>query len=107
MFGPFDPWWLFVALSSFMYSCVMSNPLPSPQGLCRPYVTSSPPLTRRDRAAPLWQSVRNHIYSVVMSASASHHNQLMERGIVGLIRLVIRLVRREELTCQVREDGVR
>ncbi|XP_037094857.1 Golgi-specific brefeldin A-resistance guanine nucleotide exchange factor 1-like [Pollicipes pollicipes] len=40
-------------------------------------------------------------YSVVMSASASHHSQLMERGMVGLIRLVIRLVRREELTCQV------
>jgi hypothetical protein len=52
----------------------------------------------RDRVNTIWQVVRDHIYSLVMGAAACDNHFLMERSIVGLLRLAIRLMRREDMT---------
>lgn len=56
----------------------------------------------RDRVGGFWTNVRDHIYSLVMGASASDHLFLMERAVVGILRLAIRLLRKEEMAAQVR-----
>ncbi|KAL3876500.1 hypothetical protein ACJMK2_034342, partial [Sinanodonta woodiana] len=56
-------------------------------------------LQNRDRATPIWQPVRDHIYSLVVNAN--EHTFLVERATVGLLRLSIRLLRREEIASQV------
>ncbi|KAG1678115.1 Golgi-specific brefeldin A-resistance guanine nucleotide exchange factor 1 [Nymphon striatum] len=58
-------------------------------------------IQNRDRVRGFWSSVRDHIYSLVMSASASDHYFLMERAVVGILRLAIRLLRKEEMAPQV------
>ncbi|CAM1293367.1 GBF1 (predicted) [Pycnogonum litorale] len=58
-------------------------------------------IQNRDRAVGFWSNVRDHIYSLVMSASASDHIFLMERAVVGMLRLAIRLLRKEEMAAQV------
>lgn len=55
-------------------------------------------IQNRDRANGIWPSVRDHIYSLIMGASACDHHYLMERSVVGLLRLAIRLMRREEMS---------
>ena len=50
--------------------------------------------------APFWQSLRDHIYELVVNASA--HRRLVERAVVGLLRIAIRLLRRDEISQQVR-----
>lgn len=47
----------------------------------------------------MWQGVRDHIYNLVVNAS--EHTFLVERAVVGLLRLAIRLLRREEVAPQV------
>ena len=54
----------------------------------------------RDRVGPIWQTVRDHIYN--LAVNANEHTFLAERAVVGLIRLAIRLLRREEIAAQVR-----
>ncbi|KAL0274869.1 UNVERIFIED_CONTAM: hypothetical protein PYX00_002898 [Menopon gallinae] len=55
-------------------------------------------IQNRDRANGIWPSVRDHIYSLVMGASACNSHYLMERSVVALLRLAIRLMRREEMS---------
>ncbi|XP_069705453.1 Golgi-specific brefeldin A-resistance guanine nucleotide exchange factor 1 isoform X3 [Periplaneta americana] len=55
-------------------------------------------IQNRDRVSTIWQSVCDHIYSLVMGASACDHHFLMERSVVGLLRLAIRLMRREDMS---------
>ncbi|XP_041364766.1 Golgi-specific brefeldin A-resistance guanine nucleotide exchange factor 1-like isoform X2 [Gigantopelta aegis] len=56
-------------------------------------------LQNRDRVSPIWQSVRDHLYNIVVNAS--EHTFLVERAVVGLLRLAIRLLRREDIAPQV------
>lgn len=56
-------------------------------------------LQNRDRINPVWQSVREHIYSLVVNST--QHTFLVERVVVGLLRISIRLLRREEIAPQV------
>ncbi|KAI0212076.1 Golgi-specific brefeldin A-resistance guanine nucleotide exchange factor 1 [Lamellibrachia satsuma] len=58
-------------------------------------------LQNRDRIGPFWQSIRDHIYNIVVN-NASTNSFLVERAIVGLLRLAIRLLRRDDLAPQVR-----
>ena len=53
----------------------------------------------RDRINSFWQSVRDHLYE--LAANATEHTFLLERTVVGLLRLAIRLLRREEIASQV------
>ena len=53
----------------------------------------------RDRLAPFWSSIRDHIYALIVHANESTF--LVERAVVGLLRLAIRLLRREEIAPQV------
>lgn len=52
----------------------------------------------RDRVSSIWPGVRDHIYALIMGASACDHHFLMERSVVGLLRLAIRLMPREDMS---------
>lgn len=56
-------------------------------------------LQNRDRMANYWQSVQDHLYSLLVNAT--EHTFLVERAVVGLLRLAIRLLRRDEIAAQV------
>jgi brefeldin A-resistance guanine nucleotide exchange factor 1 len=55
-------------------------------------------IQNRDRVNTIWQGVRDHIYSLVMGAAACDHHFLLERSVVGLLRLAIHLMRREDMS---------
>ncbi|XP_071108376.1 Golgi-specific brefeldin A-resistance guanine nucleotide exchange factor 1-like isoform X1 [Haliotis cracherodii] len=56
-------------------------------------------LQNRDRVSPIWQAVRDFLYNVIVNAN--EHTFLNERAVVGLLRLAVRLLRREEIASQV------
>lgn len=58
-------------------------------------------MPNRDRAETVWPLVRDHLYSVMMGGSACENHFLTERAIVGLLRLAIHLMRREDLSGMV------
>ena len=53
----------------------------------------------RDRMAVFWQSIQDHLYSLLVNAT--EHTFVVERAVVGLLRLTIRLLRRDEIAAQV------
>eukprot|EP00794_Sanderia_malayensis_P012101 gene12101-13351_t len=56
-------------------------------------------LQNKDRISILWQTVRDHLTSIIISAQKSSF--LVERAVIGLLRLAIRLIRREDISSQV------
>uniref|UniRef100_A0A8C5WLP4 Golgi-specific brefeldin A-resistance guanine nucleotide exchange factor 1 n=1 Tax=Leptobrachium leishanense TaxID=445787 RepID=A0A8C5WLP4_9ANUR len=56
-------------------------------------------LENRDRVGCVWQAVRDHLYR--LCAHAVEFCFLVERAVVGLLRLAIRLLRREDISAQV------
>lgn len=56
-------------------------------------------LENRDRVSCVWQTVRDHLCHLCVHATESCF--LVERAVVGLLRLAIRLLRREEISSQV------
>ncbi|NXU56223.1 GBF1 factor, partial [Turnix velox] len=56
-------------------------------------------LENRDRVTCVWQTVRDHLYHLCVHAVDFCF--LVERAVVGLLRLAIRLLRREEISAQV------
>uniref|UniRef100_A0A8C2UX80 Golgi-specific brefeldin A-resistance guanine nucleotide exchange factor 1 n=1 Tax=Chinchilla lanigera TaxID=34839 RepID=A0A8C2UX80_CHILA len=56
-------------------------------------------LENRDRVGCVWQTVRDHLYHLCVQAQDFCF--LVERAVVGLMRLAIRLLRREEISGQV------
>ncbi|XDV49945.1 hypothetical protein PO909_019094 [Leuciscus waleckii] len=56
-------------------------------------------LENRDRVSCVWQTVRDHLYQLCVHANESCF--LVERSVVGLLRLAIRLLRREDIGSQV------
>ncbi|NWH78749.1 GBF1 factor, partial [Piaya cayana] len=56
-------------------------------------------LENRDRVTCVWQAVRDHLYHLCVHAMEFCF--LVERAVVGLLRLAIRLLRREEISAQV------
>ncbi|XP_056879272.1 Golgi-specific brefeldin A-resistance guanine nucleotide exchange factor 1 isoform X3 [Takifugu flavidus] len=56
-------------------------------------------LENRDRVSCVWQTVRDHLYHLCVHATDSCF--LVERAVVGLLRLAIRLLRREDISSQV------
>ncbi|XP_067828505.1 Golgi-specific brefeldin A-resistance guanine nucleotide exchange factor 1 isoform X2 [Heptranchias perlo] len=56
-------------------------------------------LENRDRVSCVWQTVRDHLYHLTVHATEQCF--LVERAVVGLLRLAIRLLRREEISPQV------
>ncbi|TSK22810.1 Golgi-specific brefeldin A-resistance guanine nucleotide exchange factor 1 [Bagarius yarrelli] len=56
-------------------------------------------LENRDRVACVWQTVRARLYHLCVHANESCF--LVERAVVGLLRLAIRLLRREDISSQV------
>ncbi|GAB1302491.1 Golgi-specific brefeldin A-resistance factor 1 [Apodemus speciosus] len=55
-------------------------------------------LENRDRVGCVWQTVRDHLYHLCVQAQDFCF--LVERAVVGLLRLAIRLLRREEISGQ-------
>lgn len=58
-----------------------------------------------DRVSCVWQTVRDHLYQLCVHANESCF--LVERAVVGLLRLAIRLLRREEISSQVQHKHSR
>ncbi|XP_077350536.1 Golgi-specific brefeldin A-resistance guanine nucleotide exchange factor 1 isoform X2 [Festucalex cinctus] len=56
-------------------------------------------MENRDRVSCVWQTVRDHLCHLCVHANESCF--LVERGVVGLLRLAIRLLRREDISSQV------
>ncbi|KAG8435109.1 hypothetical protein GDO86_013165 [Hymenochirus boettgeri] len=56
-------------------------------------------LENRDRVGCVWQAVRDHLYHLCVHAVESCF--LVERAVVGMLRLAIRLLRREDISAQV------
>ncbi|XP_073452722.1 Golgi-specific brefeldin A-resistance guanine nucleotide exchange factor 1 isoform X4 [Aquarana catesbeiana] len=56
-------------------------------------------LENRDRVGCVWQVVRDHFYH--LCAHAVEFCFLVERAVVGLLRLAIRLLRRDDISAQV------
>ncbi|XP_028323608.1 Golgi-specific brefeldin A-resistance guanine nucleotide exchange factor 1 isoform X2 [Gouania willdenowi] len=56
-------------------------------------------LENRDRVSCVWQTVRDHFFHLCVHATESCF--LVERAVVGLLRLAIRLLRREDISSQV------
>ncbi|CAB1343546.1 unnamed protein product [Coregonus sp. 'balchen'] len=56
-------------------------------------------MENRDRVSSVWQTVRDHLCHLCVQATESCF--LVERAVVGLIRLAIRLLRREDISSQV------
>ncbi len=56
-------------------------------------------LQNRDRIAPFWHSIEDHLTKLIVNAK--EHTFLVERAVVGLLRLAIRLLRREDIAPQV------
>ncbi|XP_028843973.1 Golgi-specific brefeldin A-resistance guanine nucleotide exchange factor 1 isoform X3 [Denticeps clupeoides] len=56
-------------------------------------------MENRDRVSCVWQTVRDHLCHLCVHATESCF--LVERAVVGLLRLAIRLLRREDISSQV------
>ncbi|XP_022788096.1 Golgi-specific brefeldin A-resistance guanine nucleotide exchange factor 1-like isoform X3 [Stylophora pistillata] len=56
-------------------------------------------LENRDRVSALWATVRDHLSNILVNAT--HHSSIVERSVVGLLRLAIRLLHKEEVSSQV------
>ncbi|XP_034407333.1 Golgi-specific brefeldin A-resistance guanine nucleotide exchange factor 1 isoform X1 [Cyclopterus lumpus] len=56
-------------------------------------------LENRDRVSCVWQTVRDHLCHLCVHPNESCF--LVERAVVGLLRLAIRLLRREDISSQV------
>ncbi|XP_043911932.1 Golgi-specific brefeldin A-resistance guanine nucleotide exchange factor 1 isoform X2 [Protopterus annectens] len=56
-------------------------------------------LENRDRVSFVWQTIRAHLCHLCVQATENCF--LVERAVVGLLRLAIRLLRREEISSQV------
>lgn len=55
-------------------------------------------IQNRDRVMAIWQTIRDHLYTLVMGASSCDYQLLLERSVIGLLRLAIRLMRNEEMS---------
>lgn len=55
-------------------------------------------IQNRDRVMTVWQIVRDHLYTLVMNASYCDYQFLLERSVIGLLRLAIRLMRNEDMS---------
>ncbi|XP_025416459.1 Golgi-specific brefeldin A-resistance guanine nucleotide exchange factor 1 isoform X2 [Sipha flava] len=58
-------------------------------------------LQNRDRVNTLWEAVKQHLYNLITGAIEHNHMFLLERTVVGLMRLASRLMRREEISSMV------
>ncbi|GFS40758.1 golgi-specific brefeldin A-resistance guanine nucleotide exchange factor 1 [Nephila pilipes] len=58
-------------------------------------------LLNRDRVMSIWTIIRDHMLNLIMASAASDHNFLLERAVVGILRIAIRLIRKEEMIPQV------
>lgn len=55
----------------------------------------------RDRVNLIWEPVQKHLHNLMTGAAELNHMFLLERTVVGLMRLASRLMRREEISSMV------
>ena len=48
-------------------------------------------LENSDRIYTIWTPVRDHLFALVMGAAANGYNALLERSVVGMLRIALRL----------------
>lgn len=55
----------------------------------------------RDRISSVWQTVCDHLHALLLAATSVERSFLMERCVIGLLRLAIRLISRDEISSSV------
>ncbi|XP_050527840.1 LOW QUALITY PROTEIN: Golgi-specific brefeldin A-resistance guanine nucleotide exchange factor 1-like [Daktulosphaira vitifoliae] len=58
-------------------------------------------LQNRDRVNTVWNPLKQHLYNLITGAIENKHKFLLERTVVGIMRLASRLMRREEISSMV------
>lgn len=58
-------------------------------------------LQNRDRITSIWPEINNCLYRLITKAASKEYYFLLERGVVGILRIVIRMAHREEMVPQV------
>lgn len=58
-------------------------------------------LWHRDRTSSVWPMVCDHLHALLMAAASADQQFLIERCVIGLLRLAIRLMRRDEISSSV------
>ncbi|PIK37413.1 putative golgi-specific brefeldin A-resistance guanine nucleotide exchange factor 1 isoform X4 [Apostichopus japonicus] len=56
-------------------------------------------LENRDRVMSIWQTICDHLYTIIVASS--EFSYLVERAVVGLLRIALRLLRKEDISGQV------
>lgn len=55
-------------------------------------------IQNRDRVLTIWKTVRDHLYTLVVNAALFDYQFLLERSVIDLLRIAIRLMRNEEMS---------
>lgn len=58
-------------------------------------------LKNKDRIHTIWTPVRDHLFALVMGAAASDYRCLLERSVVGMLRVALRLCKGDNMGSQV------
>ncbi|OQR79898.1 Golgi-specific brefeldin A-resistance guanine nucleotide exchange factor 1-like, partial [Tropilaelaps mercedesae] len=61
-------------------------------------------LKNKDRVHAIWAPVRDHLVALVMGAAASDHRRLLERAVVGMLRLALRLCKGDQMGSQALQN---
>jgi len=54
-------------------------------------------IQNRDRVKVFWDPLREHLFSMIVASAGSDMQYLLERATVGLLRLALRLMRKEDI----------
>lgn len=60
-------------------------------------------IQNRDRAHAFWDSVREHLFALILASAGNDMPYMLERSVVGLMRIALRLMRKEDLCPIVRK----
>lgn len=63
-------------------------------------------IQNRDRVMVFWDPLREHIFSMIYAAASGDMPYLLERSTVGLLRLALRLMRKEDLCGVVSKTSI-
>lgn len=61
-------------------------------------------LKNKDRVHAIWAPVRDHLVALVMGAAARDYRRLLERAVVGMLRLALRLCKGDQMGSQALQN---
>lgn len=58
-------------------------------------------IQNRDRALEFWDLVQDHLFAIISATANNDMSYILERATVGLLRVALRLMRKEDLCSRV------